>query len=236
MSDDGASHSARVLRIEDAGGGLSRLTLEVPPSVRTTYVRPGQFVSTRAATAGGRAAYFVLANEVGSEAWELLVRRGGEAADALLAMRVDDSIDVSSALGAGFPCEEVRRRPLLLLATGSGIAAMLPVAALRMREGDGALTEALLGVRSRAEVPLAMRLEEWSVAGVDLTICLSRENPPSGEGGFAKGYVQDVARRTAPSRRPGGMIFAAGVKAMVDAIRLLAAELGVAEADVRTNY
>jgi len=67
-------------------------------------------------------------------------------------------------------------------------------------------------------------------------VCLSREETLD-EAGLAKGYVQEVARRTAKeAARHGGMIFAAGVKPMIEGIRALAQELGVAEADVRTNY
>jgi ferredoxin-NADP reductase len=40
--------------------------------------------------------------------------------------------------------------------------------------------------------------------------------------------------RAAPGKRR--IIFAAGVKPMIDAVRLLAKELGVHESDVRTNY
>ncbi len=141
----------------------------------------------------------------------------------------------SRALGAGFPVEEARHRSLLLAATGSGVAAMRPVIKHRVAVGDGERTELLLGVRSALDVPLQQEIARWRSEGVRVTLCLSREQNPAA--GFARGYVQDVARDTAgDAAHRGGMIFAAGVKPMIDAIRALAVQLGVAEADVRTNY
>ena len=49
--------------------------------------------------------------------------------------------------------------------------------------------------------------------------------------------MQDEARRHARADpRKRRIIFAAGVKPMIDAVRLLAKVLGVHESDVRTNY
>jgi len=80
-------------------------------------------------------------------------------------------------------------------------------------------------------------IEDWSRAGVAVTLCLSREDVPPGRRGVVAGYVQDVARAYAREggRRPK-MIFAAGVKDMIDALRALATELGAEESDFRTNY
>jgi hypothetical protein len=68
-------------------------------------------------------------------------------------------------------------------------------------------------------------------------VCLSREPIPPGREGFAAGYVQDIARaRAAEASNVGKMIFAAGVKDMISAVRTLARDLGAEESDVRTNY
>jgi sulfhydrogenase subunit gamma (sulfur reductase) len=234
-----AFHLARLIAREDAGGGLVTLTIAPSDPVRATYERPGQYVSARAGeleVVGAPAGYFVLAGDVGAPAWQLILRPGGTSADPLLALRAGAHLVTTEALGGGFPCDEARGRPLLVAATGSGIAAVRPVVARRLGDGDAESTDVLLGVRVRADIPLAGEMDRWRRAGVAVIVCLSREDVPAGGDGFASGYVQDVARRRARPAASGAMIFAAGVKGMVEGIRRLASEIGVSETDVRTNY
>jgi len=242
-----ARFDARVLAREDAGGGLVLVTLDPHEEVRGSYTKPGQYVAARSGASAADAAHeglFVLAGDVGADSWQLVLRPGGSAADAILG-EASQSLHTSGALGTGFPWEEARGRPLLLAATGSGVAAMRPVVGLRIRNGDGPRTELLVGVRVRNDTPLGPELERWRKAGVHVTVCLSRESSPEGsrgtDDGYRAGYVQDVARERAAAGRNAlasgnGMIFAAGVKPMIEGMRRVAGELGVAEADVRTNY
>jgi NAD(P)H-flavin reductase len=227
-----ALHEATLSARTDAGGGLVQLSIEPPLAMARTFEHPGQYVLLRV---GGKSSYYVLANDAGDTKWELLVRPGGEVATAALAVPLGKSIEISHALGAGFPMEEARSRELLMVVTGSGIAAARPVVRARLREHAAPATEVLVGVRTRAEVPLAVEIAEWSRAGARVTVCLSREEVAAGLKGYAAGYVQDIARAAALPA-PGRMIFAAGVKGMVHAMRNLAHELGVVESDVRTNY
>jgi NAD(P)H-flavin reductase len=216
------------------GGGLVRLTLAPSFAVRDTYTRPGQYVVMRAE---GKDAYFVLAGDVGEATWELVLRPSGDAALAALTTSSGGSVEVSEAQGPGFPMEEAEGRPLLVVVTGSGIAAGRPVVRARVRAGAAKTTELLFGVRRLSDLPLGSELEDWSRTGVEVTVCLSREPVQEGRKGLAAGYVQDVARANArSSTHAPKMIFAAGVREMIDAVRLLSAELGVQERDVRTNY
>jgi NAD(P)H-flavin reductase len=208
--------------------------LEPPPEILGSYVRPGQYVALRA---GGKAAYFVLAGDAGETSWEVILRPGGEAAEAALGTSIGACIEVSDAQGPGFPIEEAHGRTLLVVVTGSGIAAGRPVLRARVRAGEAGATELFVGVRTLADVPLENELHEWTLAGAKVTVCLSREPVPADREGFAAGYVQDIARaRAAETSSAGKMIFAAGVKDMISAVRTLARDLGAEESDVRTNY
>jgi len=227
-------HEAKLLARGAAGGGLERVSLEPPAGLVGSYRHPGQYVVVEA---GGKTSYFVLAGDPGEAVWELLMRPGGGAADAALRAPLGHGLQVSAALGAGFPMDEAKGQELIVVVTGSGIAAGRPVVRARVRDGEAGATELLLGVRTAADVPIEAELEGWSASGVRLTVCLSRQDASTEKAGYASGYVQDVARRhareTPKTRR---MIFAAGVKPMIDAVRLLARDLGVHESDVRTNY
>jgi NAD(P)H-flavin reductase len=219
---------------EDVGGGLFRVVLEPPQAVTGSYMRPGQYVVLRA---GGKEAYFVLAGDIGETTWDLILRPGGEVATAAMHTSLGACVEVSKAHGTGFPIEEAHGRGLLVVVTGSGIAAARPVLRARVRGGEAHATELVLGVRTLAEVPLRGELGDWAGAGARITVCLSREPAPAGRDGFATGYVQDVVRAHATeSPSAGKMIFAAGVRDMISAVRTLAGDLGVEESDVRTNY
>jgi NAD(P)H-flavin reductase len=225
----------RIVAHGDAGGGLVLVTLAPSEDWRTSYTCAGQYISVRGEV--GQGGYFALAGDVGAAHWEVIVRAGGDSAAAVLATADGGTVQTTRALGTGFPVQEARARPLLFATTGSGIAAARPVVLHRMRDGDAPRTSLLLGVRKREDVPLREEIAAWRTMGVRVTVCLSREDAPKDGADFASGYVQDVARRTTtPAETSGGMIFAAGVAPMIEGMRALASDLGVAEADVRMNY
>jgi NAD(P)H-flavin reductase len=227
-------HDARLGAKDDAGGGLVRLSLEAPAPIVGSYVTPGQYV---AFGGGGKTSFFVLAGDPGAATWELVLRPGGDVVTAALAVAPGEAVSVSAAQGDGFPMEEAKGHELLVLVTGSGMAAARPVVRARVRDGEARTTELLAGFRTVADVPMRSELDEWTASGVKVTVCLSRQPGIAGAPWFVPGYVQDEARRHVradPGKRR--IIFAAGVKPMIDAVRLLAKELGVHESDVRTNY
>jgi NAD(P)H-flavin reductase len=226
-----AYHPATLVARSDAGGGLSLLTLELRPDVASTYAAPGQYVEVRA---GGETGYFVLANEPGAPAWELIMRAGGGASDLLLAMAPGTPVEVTRAIGDGFPMGPARGNPLLIALSGTGVAAARPLVRRRIADGDAALTRLLVGIRTRVELPLERDLGGWAAAGVGVLVCLSQYDAaadadgaadaaadadavatagaaagPDGkgrsdDGRFARGYVQDVLRVRPESRPPAG--------------------------------
>jgi NAD(P)H-flavin reductase len=213
-------------------GGLVLHDLTPPEGGASSYVEPGQYVSVGPS---GNSTYFVLAGEPGASTWEVLVRAGGDVADALLALAVGAEVELSSALGHGFPLAEAEGRMLFVLATGSGVAAVRPVLHARIRAGLAASTEVFLGVRSQAEVPLKGELQARRGEGVRVTVCFSRE----AVAGAPSGYVQDALHGRVTElgeRAKRAMIFAAGTSAMIRGARETARVLGLDETDVRTNY
>lgn len=232
-------HRARIARRAEAGGGLVRVVLNPSATARASYARAGQYVSvtSEGVEPPARPGFFVLAGDVGAPTWELVIRPGSEVANRVLGVADGAFVLTSTALGAGFPIDEAKGRALLLAATGSGIAAMRPVITHRLAERDGRRTDLLLGVRTLSDVPLPNELLAWRARGLNIVVCLSREEAPAHEIGYLRGYVQDAARLVAADEaHRGGMIFAAGVKPMIEAIRALSQELGISESDVRTNY
>jgi len=215
---------------EPVGGALQRVRLKVTAEVAASHQKHGQYVELKLGDTKG---YFVLASPPGSDSWDFVVKTGGALADMLREIPLGTTLTTSLAQGKGFPFDEARGRPLVLVATGSGIAAMLSTLGARIEGGDAERTYLLYGVRERQDVALESELESIRKSGIDVAVCLSREHTT--EEGFYKGYVQTVAtgRGWALS---GGLAFAAGVREMVAGLRDAAPTLGLRAEDVRLNH
>lgn len=226
--------AARLVAHEDAGGGLTRTILEVGPEVAATYSSPGQYVDVRA---DGQTGFFVLASEPGAASWELVMRAGGGASDVLVTAPDGFPIEVTHALGEGFPMTLVAGEPLVVALSGTGIAAGPPIVSYRMRGGDGPRTHVFVGIRTRTELALRSEVEAWISSGIDVTVCLSNDDDRILGIPCATGRVQDVlaARARAGTFAPS-RVFAVGAASMVEALRQRAPELGIAPEAVYTNH
>jgi len=126
-------HRARLITREFAGGGLTRVTVDPGRYVASTYTSPGQYIEVRV---GGESGYFVLANAPGAAEWQLIMRRGGGASDVLLSIAPGGALEVTDAIGSGFPMDASRGRPVLIALGGTGVAAALPLVGRRVADGD----------------------------------------------------------------------------------------------------
>jgi len=218
----------------DAGGGLSLVTLRPTIQIARTYVSPGQYVELRLQ---GETGYFVLANEPGARAFDLFMRSGGGVSDVLLAMPLGARVEMTGAIGAGFPMHDAKARPLVVVVAGTGIAAARPIVRARIEEGDAKQTFLVIGIRKHSELSMAADLEAWERIGVRIVVCLSQPEDSLKDPRCVRGYVQDALRSKAiVLTEPGARIFAVGGRSMVEAIRELAHELGIAAQDVHANH
>jgi NAD(P)H-flavin reductase len=230
---------ATLVRREPVGGVLTRVVLEVDAAIASTHVRHGQYVELRDDGDGGDAGgagmkgFFALSSAPRAKAFELIVKPSGAMAERLLAAPEGSRFETSEARGRGFPLDEQRGLPLVLAATGSGIAAIATALDARAGGDDARRTFVLYGVRQRSDVALAPTLDRARAAGVEIAICLSREHAE--EPGFFRGYVQEVARAHRWALE-GGKIFAAGNPAMLEGLREAAPSIGLRASDVLTNF
>jgi NAD(P)H-flavin reductase len=210
------------------------MSVAAEPNVVATYNSPGQYIEVRVDEQTG---FFVLANEPGNRDWELILRAGGGASDVLLTLALDAPLEVTAAIGAGFPMLEVPRQPLVVALGGTGVAAGRPIVARRIRERDATRTTVLVGIRTAAELPMRRELEGWLLSGVDVLVCLSKRDDSVDGIPFANGYIQDVLRMSSATRlRSDCHIFAVGTAAMIEALRSLAVESGIPRERVHTNH
>lgn len=223
---------------EDAGSGLLLVGIDVAPHLASAYERPGQYVEVKTERGNG---YFVLAGPPKASRWELLVRNAGEAADALHVLPLGAALDVSPPLGAGFPIEDARERPLVVAVVGSALAVARPVMEVRIAESPPGSTFLYVGVRAPRDVPLLDEVRAWSDAGVRVIVCLSQaelEHDPENRvlPGVTRraGYVQRVLELDFEAARipRQALVVAAGPQAMLDELRLFGRTRGI---DIVTN-
>jgi NAD(P)H-flavin reductase len=226
---------AAVLEAWDETAAFRGIRLALPPTLARAHERPGQVVKAR--TEAGEA-FFALASapDPGGTA-ELLVKRGGAVADALVAAAVPGrSIDLTRPFGAGFPVEEAEGRDVLVFAAGSAIG---PIRALLQhlmihRNRFGRVT-LFYGQRRGAEFAYRAEHLDWERRGIRVVLC------PSGEDDAwqgVRGWVQEVARSLAFGGAPPGeaVAFVSGMTAMVDDVRLTLAAAGVPPGRVHANF
>ncbi len=243
-SDDPPDPPLVITARTDAGGRASLVRFGGSDAaiarVLGSHRVPGQYVTVDSLAPGAPPSFFVMANPVGAAAPEILLRRGDgadEVAERLTTAPLGTPVTMSDAQGAGFPCERAAGHPLWIAVAGTGVAAARSVAAYRQASGeqDVRTTRLFVGVRVLADLPLRAELDDLQRAGMTVTVCLSREDPPpdAPQMRFRRGYVQDAM----PDRLLAGTrLFVAGPDAMIAALRSLAARLGADERDVHTNY
>ncbi len=219
----------------DETAAFRGIRVALPPSLARAHERPGQVVEAR--TPAG-AAFFALASapDPGATA-ELLVKRGGKVADALVAAATPGAqVDLTRPFGSGFPVEEAEGRDVLLFAAGSAIG---PIRALLQhlmvhRNRHGRLT-LFYGQRHGAEFAYRAEHLDWERRGIRVILCQSAEDD-AWQG--VRGRVQEVARSLAFGGSPPGeaVAFVSGMTAMVEDVRRTLAAAGVPPARVHANF
>jgi NAD(P)H-flavin reductase len=224
-----------VVEAWDETAAFRGVRLALPPVLARAHDRPGQVVKART---GAGEAFFALASapDPGATA-ELLVKRGGRVADALIAGAAPGrAVELSRPFGSGFPIEEAEGRDVLLFAAGSAIG---PIRALvqhvmthRNRFGRVTL---FYGQRHGAEFAYRAEHLDWERRGIRVVLC------PSGEDDAwqgLRGRVQEVARSLAfGGSQPGEAVaFVSGMTAMVDDVRRTLGAAGVPPERVHANF
>jgi NAD(P)H-flavin reductase len=227
---------ARVLSLRDVGGGLTHVRIDPGAAAASTYASPGQYVEVRAE---GETGYFVLANEPGDPAWDLVMKPGGGASDVLLRMEPGAAIEVTAAIGVGFPMGAASGRPLVVVLGGTGLAAGPPLVRRRIKDGDAGRTVVFIALRRRDEIALEDDVDAWAAAGISIVICLSQGTAADDVGQFVHGRVPDALRSFAsshPGSFAGAMVFSVGTRSMAETLREVAPSIGIRAEDVLTNH
>jgi len=165
---------------------------------------------------------------------DFLIRKGEGVSGALFVLRRGDPVRGKGPLGKGFPIDRYRGRDLLLAAVGSAIAPMRGVLrSILHRRPDFAGVALVYGVRYPGDVPFLAEMDEWRKAGIEVILTVSRPEGYDWKG--RTGYVHShFAEAMGKLRQPVALV--CGMKAMMEESRDQLTRLGVAPAEVLTNY
>ena len=222
-------HRAEVTAAWDEGPLMCGVRLADAPAYRA-----GQALRVQAA---GTSALFAFARAHGhGRAPELLLRRGGVVADALIAtLSPGSTLTFEAPVGPGFPIEPARGRDVLLVAAGSGISAIRAAleALLDERAAYGRLA-LYYGQEEEQHFAYAAARRAWQEAGVEVVLC-ARTPSPGWRG--ERGVVQDVLAARTPGIDPTHAIaYLCGMSEMIVAVRAALAGLGLAPERTYLNY
>ncbi len=235
MAGPSTFQPAAVREAWDETPAFRGIRLALPPELARAHLRPGQVVKIHTEAGEG---FFALASapDPAGRA-DLLVKRGGKVADAVVARAAPGSpLPLSQPFGEGFPVEDAVGKDVLLFAAGSGIA---PVRALVQhllgdRERFRRIT-LFYGQRHGGDFAYQGEAPGWERGGVRVVLCPSRADD-LWEG--LRGRVQEVARSLAFGGSPPAetAAFVSGMAAMVEDVRRTLTEAGVPPGRVYANY
>ena len=229
-------HAAPVRSSERAAEGLRSLVLDVPGEVARGFTTPGQYVQVRVSEEQ-KPSFIAIASPVGGASTLELLIKAAPGTDALCALPVGGSLQVSDVQGKGFPVASWGALPetILIFATGSGVSPIrslleTPVALGGLAGAAG--VRLFLGVRNASYLPFASALKRWEQAGFKVTVVYSSD--ASSENGK---YVQDAFAASSlkfDPARTGAVVV--GQKAMSEAVVALLTNAGVGRGRILSNF
>jgi NAD(P)H-flavin reductase len=204
------------------------LGLGGPGTAAFASFRAGQYVQLNTPAGAG---FFALCNLPGASP-QLLVKRQPDGAAAWLVNTPElSALEVTGPMGAGFSLADVTAgSPTLVLATGSGIAPVVPL--LSALERVGSVPSVHYGARTADALALLTELSaahQRSAARVTLYV-----STPDGSHAHRTGRVTDAL--AAPLEAQGRMVvFLCGVPAMVEEATARLTAMGTPATFVRRN-
>ncbi|MFF9488441.1 2Fe-2S iron-sulfur cluster-binding protein [Streptomyces sp. NPDC014676] len=238
-------HPLEVTEVRHLTADTVAVTLDVPAALRDVFTHhPGRHVTVRHRRAGAalRRSYSLCPPPHAPETLRLVIKRsgpGGFGEHATTRLAPGDHLELSPPTGT-FALPELPGAHHVLLAGGTGITPLAPMAAHALRRDPACRVSLVHSVRTSADALLADEVAELKDEFVDrLTVLyvLTREDPRSGGGPLARRLDTAGLRRllAAVDARPGpDTTFAlCGPPGLVDTARRVLADEGADPSLVR---
>jgi sulfhydrogenase subunit gamma (sulfur reductase) len=192
---------------------------------------PGQVAVLRV---GDEQAYFAFASAPEETELEFLVKRGYGAGGAIYEMKEGDRVELVDVVGHGFVLAEQKRKDLVFVAMGTGVAPLRSALRHVVKHKDefGQLV-VLYGARTPNDFCYSDEVDEWEAAGVELRRVISR--PDGHDWSGPTGYVQSLLDHVLPDlSAPVALI--CGSREMIGQTRERLLQMGFQPGAILTNY
>ncbi|ABE31134.1 2Fe-2S iron-sulfur cluster binding domain protein [Paraburkholderia xenovorans LB400] len=183
-----AEIEARVVAVSPLGPGVRHLSIELPEQAELRF-NPGQYMNVLLGEGERRS--FSMASAAAGSVLDFHIRRvpGGRFTDHMLAsLKPGDPLNVELPLGSfRFHVEDYR--PLLMVATGTGLAPVKAILESLMDDPDCPPVWLYWGARTEADLYLHDEIQQWGARLYEFQYVpvLSR---PGSEWAGRQGYVQ----------------------------------------------
>ena len=193
---------------------------------------PGQVAILR--VDGEEPAYFAFAGAPDDRDLEVLVKKKIGASSVIYDLGVGDQIELVGIAGHGFKIDELKRRDLVFVAMGTGVAPLR--SALRhvlKRKAEFGQLVVLYGARTPDDFCYRDETDAWEDGGVELRQVISR--PDGHDWSGPTGYVQSLLDNVLPDlSSPVALI--CGSREMIEQTRERLSKMGFQAEDILTNY
>jgi len=179
-------------------------------------------------------AYFAFASAPDDPELEVLVKQKIGASDRIFDMKPGERIGLVDVVGRGFGLDEQKRKDLVFVAMGTGVAPLR--SALRhvlKRKHDFGQLVVLYGARTPDHFCYRDETEGWEDAGVELRQVISR--PDGHDWSGPTGYVQSLLDHVLPSLS-SPIALVCGSLEMIEQTRDRLEQMGFAPDAILTNY
>lgn len=179
---------ARVIDVSALGPDVRRLAIALPETLELKF-NPGQYMNVL--LDNGERRSFSMASAASAHALDFHVKRvpGGRFTDGgLSALRAGDALDVELPLGIfRFHAEDYR--PLVMVATGTGLAPVKAILESLMDDPDCPPVSLYWGARTQADLYLHDEIQQWGARLYEFQYVPVLSRPHEGWSGRC-GYVQ----------------------------------------------
>jgi NAD(P)H-flavin reductase len=179
-------------------------------------------------------AYFAFASAPVDPELEVLVKQKIGASNVIFDMHEGELIELVGVAGHGFALEEQKKKDLVFIAMGTGVAPLRSALrhVLKRKDEFGQLV-VLYGARTPDDFCYRDETESWEEAGVELRQVVSR--PDGHDWSGPTGYVQSLLDHVLPDlESPVALI--CGSLEMIDQTRERLGKMGFKPEEILTNY
>lgn len=233
--DEVVTHPARIVKgtvtsMEHATHDILRIRVRLS---KTLEFSPGQYASIQFTPEHIRP--YSMAGLPSDDEMEFQVRRvhGGRVTNYIFNdLKVGSTLKISGPLGTAY----LRRKhagPMLCVGGGTGLAPVLSIIRGALEEGMNNPIHLYFGVRSQEDLYDADRLKALATLHSNLTVHIVVATGPA-RSGLRRGLVTDAIQHDLKSLK-GWRAYLCGAPAMVEALLLLASNLGVASEHVHAD-